>query len=245
MAFLAICAGTSGCMIGGGADLPDDAIAADSYWLPKDSKPGMFITWSLADHGEVVGEQTTACVAETAEHVDLEYRVSKSGEPGVVTTVRFDRAGAPVAAWRGPPGGVGKPMRIVDDERSAEEAAKEAERLRQSHGLPAASTSEEKTIEDVETPAGRIACRRHRIDASMLFMSAHFTFWHAVDPLPLSSLVRYEDVSWGYDKSETLAAFGWQGAQPALTLPPAQPMSIAAPSRSPSSPREDGTENGR
>jgi hypothetical protein len=196
-------------------------VDAKDCWLPRGAQPGTFITWSLeatALEPDDTREVTLACVEDVGGLVTMERREVLVGGSTRVTAMRFRPDGTLVGAWRGSKGGLGSPLRIVRTPPTDWKA--EADRMRKAVGLPPPDVASSREEEWVDTLAGRYRCVKHSTRISLLFFSGRFTTWHAVSPLPLSSLVKMEMDIPGYRMVETLKAVGAKGAQPTLTIPP-------------------------
>jgi hypothetical protein len=198
-------------------------VSATSCWLAQDARPGMFITWltEKADpEPDDVREDTIACVSDAGGLVTMERRETVFDGSTRVTATRFRRDGTLVDAWQGPLGGVAAAARVNSDAVDPQELAARTERLRKQGGLPAPDVSSTQATEWVETPAGRIRCVKQETRVSMLFVTGRFTTWHAVTPLPLSSLVKTEGhLANCINETTLLKAYGTSGAQPTLSIP--------------------------
>jgi len=184
----------------------------------------MFVRWKYGGSGgpeDDLAEETLACVERTPARVTMEWRRETRDGRKEVIAARFKPDGTLLGAWRGPPGGVGTPLRIVREEVDLEEARREVDRRAAPLGLSAddVESSSEVSHEVVETPAGRFRCTVHRAEASFLFFKARMTFACADDPLPLSPIVRMEWSGTGMDYVQELVAFGKTGAMASLKVP--------------------------
>jgi hypothetical protein len=180
----------------------------------------------MGPDGEV--EETIACVAAEPTTVTMEWRVLRKDGARTVTAARFRRDGTLLAVWRGPPGGVGRTLRAVGGGEDLEALEARANRMGQTVGVSTsdARRDEEWEIEEVDTPAGRIRCRRHRLKVSLLFASSTCTTWHSIAPLPLTSLVKCEMRGPGrFVRTQVLSVSGKTGATSTLRAPPPQPAS--------------------
>src|SRR5262245_51905115 len=96
---------------------PLETVRAEELYRPRDAKPGMFITWTIEESGTYASdfvEDSLACVGEVDGVLTTERRETKKDGSRHVTAVRYRRDGTIVGAWRGLEGGVGVPLRVVD-----------------------------------------------------------------------------------------------------------------------------------
>lgn len=211
---------------GRGRVLDPDEIDVRDIRLPEGAAPGMFITWQQENSRgapDDIVEKTIACVAKAGDLLVVEWRTTMRDGTRDVVVARFAADGTPQAAWRGPPGGVGRPLRVVPGEALDLDAIqREADRRGHAVGI---STSSARTARSssrgvLETPAGTVPCIQDSIRVSLPFTSGTCTSWHAETPLPLSQLVKFEMVGpLDYYEATVLAAYGWTGAAPTLRLP--------------------------
>ena len=189
--------------------------------LPRGAKAGASVTWRHEGAGgpdDDLALETLACVERTPARVTMEWRREMRDGRKEVIAARFMPDGKLLAAWRGPPGGEGAPLRIVRKEFDEEGAREEAERQAAPFGgVPDAKSTT--THEIVETPAGTFRCTVHRVESSFLFATARMTWAHADEPLPLSPIVRMEWRGAGMDYVQELVAFGDAGAAASLVVP--------------------------
>jgi hypothetical protein len=204
--------------------LADDAIEAHDWPEVVHGKPGMWIAWRC-DRGEgtAVTEQTRACVAAGPDGIVVEEREART-DGTTVTAFRYGADGSLRAAWRGPAGGAGVPLRLVPPVDWRAEATREAAARGGSLDDAEARAVQTRAEEVVDTPAGRLSCRVRRIETSTLFVTCTITAWHAKEPLPLSQLVRHEmgDSFSGTYSRQLLTGHGWTGAVPSLAPPAAK-----------------------
>jgi hypothetical protein len=201
-----------------------DRIDRADVYLPDGARAGMFITWrtEIADPGDLdTVEETTACVAETPTTVTIEHRETRRDGVEIVTAARFDKDGGALhGVWRGEPGGVGVPLRVVEGYVDQDEE----QVLRRAQDLAGADDPEVEQAglrKVIDTPAGRLDCVGHRTTVKILLVSAELTVWFAVDPLPLAQLVRVDltDSLDAISESTVLVAYGFDGAKPTLRIP--------------------------
>jgi hypothetical protein len=189
--------------------------------LPRGATAGASVTWRHEGAGgpdEDLALETLACVERTPDRATIEWRRELRGGRTEVIAARFKPDGTLLGAWRGPPGGAGKPLRVVRGE-FGEEAAREevARKAAPFGGVPDAKTTT--THENVETPAGRFRCTVHRVETTFLFATARMAWAHAEEPIPLSRMVRMEWRGAGMDYVQELVAVQQAGAIPSLTIP--------------------------
>lgn len=181
----------------------------------------MSVTWRHEGAGgpdRNLALETLACVERTSGRMTMEWRRELRDGRTEVIAARFQPDGTLLGAWRGPPGGEGKPLRVVRGEFDEEGARREMERK----AAPFGGTPEAKswtTHEVVETPAGRFRCTVHRIESSFLFATARMTWAYAEEPLPLTSVVRMEWRGAGMDYVQKLVAVSKAGAIASLRIP--------------------------
>lgn len=191
-----------------------DAVSIDELWLPANARPGMFVSWQCSG-GEVAGKEL-ACVAGPDGKPIVEWRQTATDGTCTVTAARFASDGRIDAAWRGKRGAVGERLELAPS--TVDEALGKAQELQRQHGLaPRSDTT--LTIDVLDGLAGPLRCRKQVIATSLLFVESTLSTWHAVDPLPLSQLVRFEVRSPGWNETKQLVAYGWSGAVPALVIP--------------------------
>jgi hypothetical protein len=204
--------------------LADDEIEAQVWPGIAHAKPGMWIRWRC-DRGEgtAVTEVMRACVAAGPEGIVVEERDARA-DGTTVTAFRYGADGSLRAAWRGPSGGAGVPLRLVPPVDWRAEATREVAARGGSLDDAEARAVQTGAEEVVDTPAGRLACRVQRIETSALFVNCTITAWHAKEPLPLSQLVRHEmgDSFSGTYSRQLLTDYGWTGAVPSLAPPAAR-----------------------
>ncbi len=188
-------------------------IGAQEVSLPRDAKAGMYCRW-LRTGGDIV-EEERACVEGPPGTLTIESRLTHKDGSSIVTAARFAADGALLGVWRGPRGGVGRQLQVVAGD--ADELLEKANAMGREHGVEA-TTNQQLTMDTIVTPAGPIACRRERIEASVLFFSGEVTSWRAIDPLPLSQLVRFKADMVAWDEQTDLVAYEWSGAVPTLQI---------------------------
>jgi hypothetical protein len=185
----------------------------------------MFVTWrhEYSDPGpEDLVEETLACTDANEGQFTMERRYTHRSGSTYVEVARFRRDGTPIAAWRGPSGGLGTSTSIVDPEPPDPEKLKaEVRRLEQSAGLPETSSSMTQTEKEefLETPAGRIRCVYRRLDLSCFLGSSRLTTWFSLEPLPFDPVVRELD-EWSANdrRDKVLVAYGLEGAKATLQV---------------------------
>jgi len=210
---LAACAARGG--------LEEGQVAAWQVAWPEGARPGMFLTWRTerdrARDDDVV-EETDACVAPGT----MEWRETRRDGATTVTAARYAADGTLLGAWRGPEGGVGTPIEVVDRRVDVAEAAAEADRLGGPLGLSTKSARavRETAVEEIETPAGRFRCFRDTVRMSLLVTSGSMTAWVAERPVLFTRLVRLEMRGpFSFYEREELVACGASGAAPTLRPP--------------------------
>ncbi len=184
----------------------------------------MSVTWrhrGSGGPGDDLATETLACVERTPDRVTMEWRREMRDGGHEVIAARFRPDGTLVAAWRGPPGGRGEPLRLVREEFDEDAAREEVRRLAAPIGISPDDVESSSSVsrEVVETPAGRFPCIVRRQEASLLFFKARMTVAHAEEPLPLAPIVRMEWQGTGMDYVQELIAIARSGAAPSLALP--------------------------
>jgi hypothetical protein len=219
---LAVALGIAACTTHSVRQRPVETVSARELHLPLGAQPGMFVTWTIeeseADVHDAV-EETIACVGEADGVLTIERRETWRDGSRQVTASRHRRDGSLVGAWRAFEGGIGAPLRVVDTSAERREQIGNADALRRRYGLPSPKVATTQATEWVETPAGRLPCTKQVIEASLLAFRVRFSTWVSVSPLPLSQLVKVEGSGPGYRTSQTLRAYGFEGARPTLTIP--------------------------
>jgi len=184
----------------------------------------MSVTWRHEGDGGPEPDlalETLACVEQTSDRVTIEWRREMRDGRKEVVAARFKPDGTLLGAWRGPPGGTGTRLRIVQGEFDKEETRREVERRAAPLGFSAddVESSSTTTQEVVETPAGRFRCTVVRHEASFLFSKSRLSWAYANDPGPLSPVVRMEWRGTGMDYVQELVAVARTGAVPSLKIP--------------------------
>ena len=116
MRFLLLVALLAACSSSSTGTVREGEISSHAVEMPPDARQGMSISWRYNSNQRdrfAVFEETMACVGATPEHVTIEWRRRLTNRQQGVTAARFDRSGRLIGAWRGPPGDVGKPFKVV------------------------------------------------------------------------------------------------------------------------------------
>jgi hypothetical protein len=217
---LAACASTKA------PELAPDEVAGSDVFLPDGARAGMYAVWHHEWRKPAPDrpiEQSVACVGDADGVVTMEWRKTQPDGATVVVAARFRREDeALLGAWRGPSGGVGVPVRVVDDPAARYAAATPPRDPEEQDGIPIDGelfTEHEVTEEEITTPAGTFLCTRHTALTSIA-LSASVTSWYAKESLPLTSFVKcVEDNPFGDDHTVVLVAYGATGAEPSLRIP--------------------------
>lgn len=200
-------------------------VSSHAVRMPADPKPGMSITWRYNTNQRdrfAVFEETLACVGATPEHTTVEWRRRLTNRQEGVTAARFDGTGRLIGAWRGPPGDVGKPLRVVTKGPGLDRVEREVRwRARQLGFAPRnVEIVGERETGTIETPAGKFPCEIYHLRVTLPLNESTVTLCYAQQPLPLDRLVRME---WklprgGFSILE-LVAYSREGAEPTLRIP--------------------------
>jgi hypothetical protein len=185
----------------------------------------MFVSWQIEQaepEPDDVVEETVACVARDESVVTMEWRTTLRDGSRRVVAARFRPDGTLLGAWRGAPGGIGRPLEVLPDEDPAV-LREETGRI----GRPRRISPDDLRVEDahgkevLQTPAGRVPCLRWTMRSSYRVTSVEVALWVAERPLPLSRLVRYEmTMSPGdYRYVQTLTSYGLSEPESTLQIP--------------------------
>jgi hypothetical protein len=222
-ALLALSLAFAACRTHASRGAPPAEIDAEDFRLPAGVAAGAYVTWTTEATGfepDDVREETQACVEEREGVVTMERRETLGDGSVRVTATRFRRDGTLLGAWRGPPDGVGAPVRVrATAPFDVAAASAEVDAMRRAAGLPAPSVATSQATEWIDTPAGRFQCVKNSTDVSILGFRAGGTTWRAVDPQPISPLVKMDFVAPGYRMTMTRTASGTTGARPTLLIP--------------------------
>ncbi|MHC4577889.1 MAG: hypothetical protein ACYTED_10830 [Planctomycetota bacterium] len=224
-----------GCVTGlvllGGCTSPEhraprpNEVSARYVEMPARAQPGMFISWRYLTNQRdlyAVFEETLACVAKTSAYTTIEWRRKLRNRERGVIAARFGPDGTLLGVWRGPPGEVGRPMKVVDKGRKLGRVEKEVRWRAKQLGLTLRNVElvPGKETGSVKTAAGSFRCRIHRVNVTLPLSESKATFWYAKERLPLQQLVKvhWELPRGGFSIME-LVAFGDEGAERTLRIP--------------------------
>jgi hypothetical protein len=200
-------------------------VSSRTLEMPPDAEPGMSIKWRYSSNQRdrfAVFEETLACVDETPDHVTIEWRRRLTNRQEGVTAARFDRAGQLIGAWRGPPGEVGKALKVVAKGPQLDRVEQEVRwRARQLGFSPRnVEIVGERETGTVRTPAGSFPCDIYTLKVTLPLNESTVTLAYAREPLPLDRLVRMEwKLPRGAFSTLQLVEFQREGAKPTLRIP--------------------------
>ena len=225
MRFLLLGALLAACSSSSTGKVREGEVSRYAVTMPPDAEPGMSITWRYASNQRdrfAVFEETLACVGETPEHVTIEWRRLLTNRDQGVTAARFDRSGQLTGAWIGPPGALGKPLKVVAKGPQLDRVEREVRRRARQLGFTPKSVEilGERETGTVKTPAGSFPCEIYHLKVTLPLNESTVTLCYAKQPLPLDRLVRME---WklprgGFSNLE-LVKYGSDGAEPTLRIP--------------------------
>ena len=225
MRFLLLGAFLAACSSSATGTTRQGEVSSHAVEMPPDAKPGMSISWRYNSNQRdrfAVFEETLACVGETSEHVTIEWQRLLTNRRQGVTAARFDKGGRLIGAWRGPPGEVGQPLKVVAKGPKLDRVEREVRwRARQLGFTPKnVEIVGERETGTVKTPAGSFPCDIYHLKVTLPLNESTVTLCYARQPLPLDRLVRME---WklprgGFSVLE-LVSYSEKGAKPTLRVP--------------------------
>ncbi len=222
-----------------GVRLPaDDEILESISPIEERDTVGAYVTWRLTEpdpsDSDVV-ERTLAFVADHGQtHVVEERETQRSGEQ-IITARVFGKDGLLIAAYRGEPNQLGKPLRILKLEQLMGRLKSNPEVKKVLGGRDIESVAERapkkikmskgEQLETVQVPAGSFQCTRFEMSMRVLWISYSDIWWRTKQPLPLTNLVKSVNKSsmGGLGRSAELLRYAWKGAKPTLKLPDLTP----------------------